>query len=519
MPKKDKKEKKEKKKSKEKKPKKSKKDKDDMPAPSAPALAGSDTVGGTVAAPSGATSQTPAFSAGQLFERYSRNGVIGISEFQRLVESEQLKPLHPSRMQVPGRQDEDFEVGRLFERFSHSVPGHVTLEEFGGLVRTLRSAGGLMSAANGGNIRSNNLETLVAQPDPTSYASTMASAASASNSVVPTDAPMVPRALNELRNNPWHQPGGGQGNGSGAAGLSNVRAKGEFGGVSGFSSDNMLSALPLASTELHILSMNMMSKRDQLMQQMRYVQARTEEVQSMRRAIERETVADTEAILHRLRSQEQFKLSLLNHDMAQLQHDIDEIDAFNQEVRGGRIQKKSGGESSTANGRRGNDDFGTVSSVINGAATARGRYLETCAEAERIIGKPYRTDCVVRADDFDRETADRIARSNAYLNMEEAGAAKDRMNYKLLQQQKRDKQQHEELKQKIEDFSQRSKEEMEEWVLLCTSLKEQLAKERAKNATFHGGGTVVGGKESAASPAVADPPVVIGTRRSREALG
>ena len=85
----------------------------------------------------------------------------------------------------------------------------------------------------------------------------------------------------------------------------------------------MLSALPLASTELHILSMNMMSKRDHLVQQMRYVQARTEEVQSMRRAIERETVADTEAILHRLRSQEQFKLSLLSHDMTQLQHDID----------------------------------------------------------------------------------------------------------------------------------------------------------------------------------------------------
>ena len=76
MPKKDKKEKKEKKKSKEKKPKKSKKDKDDMPAPSAPALAGSDTAGGTVAAPSGATSQTPAFSAGQLFEFNAFNHAV-----------------------------------------------------------------------------------------------------------------------------------------------------------------------------------------------------------------------------------------------------------------------------------------------------------------------------------------------------------------------------------------------------------------------------------------------------------
>ena len=100
--------------------------------------------------------------------------------------------------------------------------------------------------------------------------------------------------------------------------------------------------------------------------------------------------------------------------------------------------------------------------------------------------------------------------------MEEAGATKDRMNYKLLQQQKRDQQRQEELKQKIEDFSQRSKEEMEEWVILCTSLKEQLAKERAKNAVRGGGGD--DGESGAAAP-VADPPAVIGMRRPREALG
>ena len=55
---------------------------------------------------------------------------------------------------------------------------------------------------------------------------------------------------------------------------------------------------------------------------------------TVRRAIERETIADTEAILHRLRSVEAFKVSLLNHDMTQLQHDIDEIDAFTDEMQG-----------------------------------------------------------------------------------------------------------------------------------------------------------------------------------------
>ena len=59
---------------------------------------------------------------------------------------------------------------------------------------------------------------------------------------------------------------------------------------------------------------------------------------------------------------------------------------------------------------------------------------------------------------------------------------------------------------------------MEEWVILCTSLKEQLAKERAKNAG-RGGGGGGGGREGGATAAVADPPMVIGTRRPREALG
>ena len=73
--------------------------------------------------------------------------------------------------------------------------------------------------------------------------------------------------------------------------------------------------------------------------------------------------------------------------------------------------------------------------------------------------------------------------------------------------------------QKIEDFSRRSKEEMEEWVILCKGLKEQLALERAKNSGRDGGGNGSGAVAPATASAVEDPPVVIGTRRPREALG
>ena len=122
----------------------------------------------------------------------------------------------------------------------------------------------------------------------------------------------------------------------------------------------------------------------------------------------------------------------------------------------------------------------------------------------------------MQADDFDRETADRIARSNEYLKMEQASATKDRMNYKLLQEQKRNQQRQDELKQKIEDFSRQSREEMEEWVKLCTSLKEQLAKERAKNGASGNGEDRVGNDID--QHIVDDPPVVVGTRRARDSI-
>ena len=379
----------------------------------------------------------PAFSAGQMFERYSRGGALEQQDFQRLVETEKLRA-PPSASILSRNPEDDFEVGRLFERFSRSSPGQLSREEFSSL---LRSMSGMVGNTNSlqqnapGSTRNNSSTT---------YTSTMASANSAIESIASADPPALPRALSELRNNAWMSKGGRD------------------------PSQGALSSLPLASTELHILSMNMMSKRDQLVQQMRHVQARTEEIQSVRRAIERETIADTEAILHRLRSVEAFKLSLLNHDMTQLQHDIDEIDAFSDEMHGvdsGILRKSNFADSSS------------------GATTARGRYLETCAEAERVINKPFKATTEVHADDFDREVADRLAMGREFETMQVALEEKGHTVLKLLQEQKADKLRQEELTQKIEDFSLRSRTEMEEWVKLCKHLKDQLADARSSHDT------------------------------------
>jgi len=449
MPK-DKKSKKSKKDKKEKKPKSSKKDKKSKSDPS--------TTSSPPSAPSSSTTNNTsnaAFLSGQMFERHNRGGVLQREDFQRLIETEQLRPPINAQSRNP---EDDFEVGRLFERFSRSQPGNLNQEEFGNLLRTMSSGAG----ASGNSIRNAPSQQHHAN-SPTSYASTMATANSATGSIANSNPSTLPRALSELRNNRQHQrPHNGRG-------------------------------LPLASTELHILSMNMMSKRDQLVQQMRHVQGRTEEVQSVRRAIERETIADTEAILHRLRSVEAFKVSLLNHDMTQLQHDIDEIDAFTDEMQG----VDNGTTATTTNNTNINSNTNSntntntsnpssfMNSQITGATTARGRYLETCAEAERIINKPFKATTEVHADDYDREVADRLGMAREFNGMQDALEEKDRMLLKLLDEQKVDKNRQTELTQKIEDFSRRSRAEMEEWVKLCKHLKQQLAEARIEGS---GGG-------------------------------
>jgi hypothetical protein len=51
-------------------------------------------------------------------------------------------------------------------------------------------------------------------------------------------------------------------------------------------------------------------------------------------AIERETVADSQAILERLRSAESLKLAALDHRMTQVVTEIDAIDRWVEQIRG-----------------------------------------------------------------------------------------------------------------------------------------------------------------------------------------
>ena len=210
---------------------------------------------------------------------------------------------------------------------------------------------------------------------------------------------------------------------------------------------------------------------------MRFVRARAEEVQSVRRAIERETLADTEAILHRLRGAEALKLSLLKHDMDQLQHDVDEIDGFAKMVKADSIN--NGG----SNGSNSNNNNSSNSGM---PMSTRSKYLEMCAEAERIANKPFKTSIDVRADDFDRETVDRANLATQVEAANEAAAVKDQMVWMLLREREEYREKEKLYAEEINNISKESAKEIEEWVTLTDNFREKLNAAKARIRELEG---------------------------------
>ena len=91
------------------------------------------------------------------------------------------------------------------------------------------------------------------------------------------------------------------------------------------------------------------------------------------------------------------------------------------------------------------------------------------------------------ADDFDREVADRLAIIRDYNEMSETLENKEMLLSTLLKEKEESNNKEIELRNKIELFSQKSSEEMEEWVKLCRSLKNQLAEARRNGGSGSGG--------------------------------
>jgi hypothetical protein len=134
--------------------------------------------------------------------------------------------------------------------------------------------------------------------------------------------------------------------------------------------------------------------------QLTRVQSRMHEVEATRSAIENETLADTETILHRLRSTEGSKLASLQADYDTLATDIAAIDGFYQALQayqpgplGLNASASNAASLLTATSSSSTERLQLSDPYDTSVALEFMRaYPQICAEADRLTTKPVKVE-------------------------------------------------------------------------------------------------------------------------------
>ena len=179
---------------------------------------------------------------------------------------------------------------------------------------------------------------------------------------------------------------------------------------------------------LSSVAASLLSKRETMVHQLARVQSRMGEVAAAREAIEAETLADMEAVLHRLRSAEGGKFAVLQRDADVLMGDISATDAFYSALTS--FHPQAGGAAVGAGGAGALPPPGLYDPAT--ALAFMRAYPELCAEADRLSVKHVRAEVDVSAEDFEREVAARNELSQRYAGLVDLVAAKDRIILQLL---------------------------------------------------------------------------------------
>ena len=95
----------------------------------------------------------------------------------------------------------------------------------------------------------------------------------------------------------------------------------------------LLEAYRARAASLQLGVNRVLERRDRLVHRAARLQARSDEVEAMRQALEREVRQDAEEALQRLRSEEQLKLMALKRDADEVARDLTAVNAFVEEAK------------------------------------------------------------------------------------------------------------------------------------------------------------------------------------------
>ena len=221
------------------------------------------------------------------------------------------------------------------------------------------------------------------------------------------------------------------------------------------------------------LTGRLLPRREHIIQLRRQLQICSTEVAATRKAIERETVTDTEQILERLRGVEAMRQSAIKHQVLQLEEELETMERVVRRVE----QAHDDGHFHTSTGV-------LVTSAAPGSypvETIRGpkaaamveliqQFPELSATIERLSTKPITVQTDFPTDDFPKETAERLeilARCDRYVH---AVAVKDHMLWAVMKEKER----QDELLEEERKLSHEYAQEVSKWADVSQKLSAQV---------------------------------------------
>ena len=182
----------------------------------------------------------------------------------------------------------------------------------------------------------------------------------------------------------------------------------------------------------HVVSGNLIMKKDQLLAQLHRIDHRLEEIKHAKAVIERDVRSEFGGILERLRSAEGVKLAVLQHEIASLQRDIDKINEIVNRVNEFTDKKKD-----------------PIDFLLNC------RHLTDMIEF--TVAKPFKTTIEVTPYDLPRELSEQKEKIEKMKVIKEILDMKDRVVFDLI------KKYNDEEKRVVAEMNKSVQEEISEW--------------------------------------------------------
>lgn len=228
-----------------------------------------------------------------------------------------------------------------------------------------------------------------------------------------------------------------------------------------------------------LLTSKLYPKREQLIILRKHLQHLSEENDANRRAIEKETMADTEKILERLRNIESMRQSNIRHQMLQLEREIQSIERVAK-----RVEQANIDESSVSSGiilTSANPSTAPIEPIRGPKVSGMVEVIQEFGDLSSIIDtlsfKPITVQTEFPTDDFPREISERlevISRCDRYIH---ALAIKDQMLWNVIQE----KNKLENLLTKEKNLCQEYAVEVSNWAQMTQIMTQKMNQQKMEN--------------------------------------